>query len=223
MNSKVRSFTVKSIVSVCLALASAASASAQTPSQTAGQPPTKVAVIYFQGAIVGTKDGQKAAADLDSKAGPKRKELELKQNDVNSLQDQYNKGQNTLSDAAKNELLKNIEFKKKALQRDFEDAKEDFDQEQQKLLQQLAQKMTAVIERYAHDHGYTLVVDVSSPQSPVLFASTSIDITKDIIDLYDQSSAAMSNPAPAKPASSLAAPKPATPAKPPATKPPGSN
>jgi len=64
---------------------------------------------------------------------------------------------------------------------------------------------------------------VSSPQSPVLFASTSIDITKDIIDLYDQSSAAMSNPAPAKPASSLAAPKPATPAKPPATKPPGSN
>ena len=128
-----------------------------------------------------------------------------------------------MSDAAKNELLKNIEFKKKALQRDFEDAKEDFDQEQQKLLQQLAQKMTAVIERYAHDHGYTLVVDVSSPQSPVLFASTSIDITKDIIDLYDQSSAAMSNPAPAKPASSLAAPKPATPAKPPATKPPGSN
>ena len=216
---------MKSIVSVCLALAFGALVSAQTqaPSQAAGQPPTKVAVIYFQGAIVGTKDGQKAAADLDSKAGPKRKELELKQNDVNSLQDQYNKGQNTLSDAAKNELLKNIEFKKKALQRDFEDAKEDFEQEQQKLLQQLAQKMTAVIERYAHDHGYTMVVDVSSPQSPILFASTSIDITKDIIDLYDQSSAAMSNPAPAKPASSLAAPKPATPAKPPATKPPGSN
>lgn len=217
MYSKVRSFTVKSIVSVCLTLAFAASVSAQTPSQAAGQPPTKVAVIYFQGAIVGTKDGQKAAADLDSKAGPKRKELELKQNDVNSLQDQYNKGQNTLSDAAKNELLKNIELKKKALQRDFEDAKEDFDQEQQKLLQQLAQKMTAVIERYAHDHGYTMVVDVSSPQSPVLFASTSIDITKDIIDLYDQSAAALSNPAPAT------APKPATPPKPPGTKPPGSN
>jgi outer membrane protein len=214
---------VKSIVSVCLALAFAASVSAQPPSQSATQPPTKVAVIYFQGAIVGTKDGQKAAAELDAKANPKRKELELKQNDVNSLQDQYNKGQNTLSDAAKNELLKNIEIKKKALQRDFEDTKEDFDQEQQKLLQQLAQKMTAVIERYAHDHGYTLVVDVSNPQSPVLFASTSIDITKDIIDLYDQSSAAMSNPAPAKPASSLAAPKPVTPAKPPATKPPGSN
>jgi outer membrane protein len=221
MNLKVRSFTLKSIVSVCLAMAFAASLNAQAPAQSQ---PGKVAVIYFQGAIVGTKDGQKAAAELDSKAGPKRKELEGKQNDVNALQDQLNKGQNTLSDAAKNELYKNIELKKKALQRDFEDAKEDFDQEQQKVLQQLAQKMNAVIERYARDHGYTLVVDVSSQQSPILYASPTIDITKDIIELYDQAAPAMTNPAPAKPpATGLGAPKPVTPAKPPATKPPGSN
>jgi outer membrane protein len=209
---------VKSIVSACLGLALAASLSAQTAT-----PPTKIAVIYFQGAIVGTKDGQKAAAELDSKAGPKRKELEVKQNDVNSLQDQLTKGQNTLSDSAKNELYKNIELKKKALQRDFEDAKEDFEAEQQKILQQLSQKVVAVIEKYSRDHGFSLVVDVSSPQSPVLYASPTVDITKEIIELYDQSSNAMSNPAPAKPTSNLAAPKPATPAKPPATKPPGSN
>jgi outer membrane protein len=190
--------------------------SAQTASQPAGQA-GKVAVIYFQGAIVGTKDGQKAAAELDSKAAPKRKELEIKQNEVNTLQDQFNKGQNTLSEAAKNELYKNIELKKKAYQRDLEDTKEDFEQEQQKLLQQLAQKMTAVIQRYALDHGYSVVVDVSNPQSPVLYASPTIDITKDIIELYDQSNAALSNPAPAPTA------KPATPVKPPATKPPGSH
>ncbi len=212
---------MKSIVYVCLGLALVASVSAQTAGQPTGQA-GKVAVIYFQGAIVGTKDGQKAAGELEAKATPKRKELELKQNDLNALQDQLTKGQNTLSDAAKNELYKNIELKKKALQRDFEDTKEDIDQEQQKLLQQLAQKMTAVIERYSRDHGYSLVVDVSSPQSPVLYASPTVDITKDIIELYDQSSSAMTNPAPAKPAG-LAAPKPATPAKPPATKPPGSN
>ena len=209
---------MKSIVSACLGLALAASLSAQTAT-----PPTKIAVIYFQGAIVGTKDGQKAAAELDSKAGPKRKELEVKQNDVNSLQDQLTKGQNTLSDSAKNELYKNIELKKKALQRDFEDAKEDFEAEQQKILQQLSQKVVAVIEKYSRDHGFSLVVDVSSPQSPVLYASPTVDITKEIIELYDQSSSAMSNPAPAKPTSGLTAPKPATPAKPPATKPPGSN
>ena len=211
---------MKRIVLVCLVLAFAASVNVGAQTQ-----PGKVAVIYFQGAIVGTKDGQKAAAELDSKAGPKRKELEIKQSDVNAMQDQLTKGQNTLSDASKNELYKSIELKKKALQRDFEDAKEDFDQEQQKVLQQLAQKMTAVIERYARDHGYSLVVDVSSQQSPVLYASPTIDITKDIVELYDTSAPAMNNPAPVKPSATpgLSAPKPATPAKPPATKPPGSN
>jgi outer membrane protein len=215
---------VKRTVLVCLALAFAMSVSAQTPGQPPAQP-GKVAIIYFQGAIVGSKDGQKAAAELDAKAGPKRKELDLRQNEVSSLQDQLTKGQNTLSEAAKNELYRNIEFKKKALQRDYEDIKEEFDQDQQKMIQVIAQKMTAVIERYSRDHGYYLVVDVSSPQSPVLYASPTVDITKDIIELYDQASPAMSNPAPAKPSatSPLSAPKPATPAKPPATKPPGSN
>ena len=208
---------MKRIELACLALALAASVNAQTQAQ-----PGKVAVIYFQGAIVGTKDGQKAAADLDSKATPKRKELEQRQAEVASLQDQLTKGQNTLSEAAKNELYKNIEIKKKTLQRDFEDTKEEFEADQQKVLQQLAQKMSAVIDRYARDHGFTLVVDVSSPQSPILFASPTIDITKEIIALYDEAAPAMTNPAPAKPVTPGAA-KPATPAKPPATKPPGSN
>ena len=218
MNSKVRSLTVKHTVLACLVLA-AASVTIQAQSQ-----PGKVAVIYFQGAIVGTKDGQKAVAELDSKAAPKKKELETKQSDVNALQDQLTKGQNTLSDASKAELYKNIELKKKALTRDYEDAKEDIDQEQQKLLQQLAQKMNAVIERYARDHGLSMVVDVSSQQSPIIYASPTIDITKEIIELYDQNAPAMSNPAPVKPSATpgLGA-KPATPAKPPATKPPGSN
>ena len=86
------------------------------------------------------------------------------------------------------------------------------------MLQQLAQKMTAVIERYSRDHGYTLVVDVSNPQSPVLYASPTMDITKDIIELYDQEHGGDERANPARRLRKLA-----TPAKPPATlRPPGS-
>jgi outer membrane protein len=191
--------------------------------QTAG----KIAVINIQGAIVSTKDGQKAASELDAKTQPKKKDLEQKQNEINSLQDQFNKGQNTLSDATKNDLYKNIEQKKKSLQREVEDAQSELEQDQQKILQQLGQKMMAVIERYSKDNGYTLVVDVSNPQTPVLYASPSVDITKEIVELYDKSAAALSAPAPAPKApaaSGATAPKPAAPAapaappKPPATK-----
>ena len=177
----------------------------------------KFAVINIQGAIISTKDGQKAAAELQQKTAPKKKELEQRQNDINSLQDQLNKGSNTLSETAKNDLYKNIEAKKKTLQREVEDAQADLEADQQKLLQQLGQKILAVIERYSRDNGITMVVDVSSPQTPVLYASPSVDITKEIIDLYDKSTASGGAPAPApapKTPATTSAPKPAAPAKP---------
>jgi outer membrane protein len=199
------------------ALVLAATLAAQAQTQ-----PGKVGVIAIQQAIISTKDGQKAAADLDAKTAPKKKAIEEKQTSITSLQDQLNKGQNTLSEATKTDLYKSIESKKKSLQRDIEDAQAELDQDQQKVLQQLGAKIMAVIEKYARDHGFTMVVDVSSPQSPILYASPSIDITKEIIELYDQSSAAMGTPAtPAKPgvAPPAAAPKTPAPApvKPPAT------
>ena len=172
---------------------------------------------------ISTKDGQKAASELDAKTQPKKKELEQKQTEINGLQDQFNKGQNTLSDATKNDLYKNIELKKKNLQRDVEDAQAELEQDQQKILQQLGQKMMAVIERYSRDNGYTLVVDVSNPQTPVLYASPSIDITKEIVELYDKSAATMSAPAgaPKAPApATSAAPRPPAAAAPAAPKPP---
>jgi outer membrane protein len=180
----------------------------------------KFAVINIQGAIISTKDGQKAAAELQAKTAPKKRELEQKQNEINSLQDQLNKGSNTLSDTAKNDIYKNIEAKKKSLQREVEDAQADLEADQNKLLQQLGQKILAVIEKYSRDNGITMVVDVSNQQTSVIYASPSIDITKEIIELYDKNAAAGSAPAPAttsapKPAAPAApAPKPAAPTKP---------
>ena len=180
------------------------------------QAQTKVAAINIQAAIIGTKDGQKAAAELNSKMQPKKRELEQRQNDINAMQDQLNKGQNTMSEAAKSDLYKNIEAKKKTLQREVEDAQADLEADQQKLMQQLGQKIFAVIERYARDNGYTMVVDVGNPNTPVIYASPSVEITKEVIELYDKASAsapAPSTSAPKPPAATPAAPKPA-PAKP---------
>ncbi len=206
MISEFRSITVKSKVFLLPVLALAMTWTAQAQQG-------KFAVINIQGAIISTKDGQKAAAELNAKTAPKKRELEQKQNDINSLQDQLNKGSNTLSDSAKNDLYKSIESKKKSLQREVEDAQADLEADQQKLLQQLGQKILAVIEKYSRDNNITMVVDVSSPQTPVLYASPSVDITKEIIELYDKStasaSAPASTPAPAPKATPAAPRKPA--------------
>lgn len=190
-----------SLITAVLMLA-AVGASAQ-------QGPTKVGVISVQGAIVGTKDGQKAAQQLDTKFGPRKKDFDVRQNEVVQLQDQYNKGGSLMSEEKRQQLARDIDEKKKRLERDTQDANEELQSEQQRVLQGLGQRMMAVIEKYAKDNGYTLILDVSNPNTPVLYASSAIDITQDIVQLYDKSSA---NGAPATAPAAPGAKTPGTPA-----------
>jgi len=170
------------------------------------QTPAKVGVINMQTAMSGTKDGQKAAAELNAKFGPKQKEVDAKQAEIGNLRDQLQKGQNTLSDAVKNDLLAKIDQKTKSVNRDMEDDRAELEQDQQRYIQEISQKMQVVLNKFAQDNGYTLVIDVSSPQSGVMFASNTLDITKQIVDLYDKNAAAM---APSSPRPGTAAPAPA--------------
>jgi outer membrane protein len=211
--------TRKTIAPVVLALVGAAFANAQAATG-------KVGVINIQQAIVATKDGQKAAAELDSKAAPKRKTLETKQNEINGLKDQLQKGSNALSETAKAEIVRNIDAKTKSFNRDMEDAQAEVEQDQQKVLQDLGGRMMAVIDKYAKDNGFVLILDVSSPQTPVLFASNTIEITKDIIDLYDKAAASgatttsTTQPGTTRPATTVPRMAPPATTRPPVTTPP---
>ncbi len=177
------------------------------------QAPNKVGVISIQGAIVGTKDGQKASQELDAKFVPKNKEFQSRQSEIAQLQDQLTKGGTVMAEEKRNQLAREIDEKKKRLERDMQDAEEDLRAEQQKVLAALGQRLMAVLEKYAKDNGFSLILDDSNQNTPVLYASSAIDITQDIISLYDKTT---SNGAPA--ATTTIAPKPAAPgAKPPAT------
>ena len=190
-------------------------------------PPTKVAVIQIQAALAATKEGQKAAAELEIRMAPRKKELEGKQSEIKDLQDRLQKGGNTLSDSAKEDLTRNIDAKTKSYNRQLEDAQAELEQEQQKLVNVLGQKMMAVIDKFAQQNGFAIVLDVSNQNTPVLYASNTVDITKEVIDLYDKTvftaTPAAGRPAPAasRPAAAQAPtprPAPAAPAAAPAKK-----
>jgi outer membrane protein len=174
------------------------------------QQPVKIGIFNFQQAIIATKDGQKAATDLQARFDPKKKSLEAMQGSIAALQQELAKGSNTMAEAKRTQITRDIDQKTKELQRSSEDAEAEFQQEQNKLLNDLGGKIAAVIEKYARDNAYTLILDVSSQQTPVLFAANGIDITKDIVELYDKNSPSTLPPAP-KPAAPAAAPKPAAP------------
>jgi outer membrane protein len=195
-------FNVSKLVPV-IALIAVSAASAQTAAN-------KIGVINIQAAIVSTKEGQKAAETMQAKFGPKQKELEAKQAEIQALQGDLAKGSNTMSEAKRNEISRSIDTKTRELNRATEDAQGELEAEQQKVFNDLGGKLMEIINQYGKDNGYAVILDVGSQQGPVLFASN--DVTKDIIDLYDKANAAPA-PAAAKPP---AAKPPAAPKAPPA-------
>jgi outer membrane protein len=174
--------------------------------------PLKIGVIDMQSALLSTKDGQKAVADLKAKFAPKQQEFDERQRQLQTKQEQFRKTENTISDEAKATLARDIDTMTKTLQRDTEDARQDVDQEQQRVLNELGQKMMQVLQKYAGEHQLTMVMDVSGQPNNILFASNSIEITRDIIAMYD-SAAPMTpvTPATKAPSSTTSAPKTAAP------------
>jgi outer membrane protein len=166
---------------------------------------TKIGIIHVQNAILSTKDGQKAASELQSRFAPTKAKLDKKQADIAGLQDQLRKGSATMSDDARNKLARDIDSNTKSLNRETEDAQQELDQEQGKVMNELGGKLMAVLDKYAKDNGYALVIDVSNPQTPVLWASNTVDITNEIVTLYDKA-----NPNAGGAAAPAAAPRPAS-------------
>ena len=181
--------------------------------------PTKVGIINIQKAIVSTKDGQKAVAEIEAKAAPKKKELESKQQAILQKQEQLNKSSNVGGEEAKQKLIRDIDTMKKSFTREVDDAQADFDQENAKVMNDLGNRVMQVLDKYAKDNGYALIIDVSNPQtSSVLFAANGIDVTDEIVSLYDKNAPSTIPTSTTPKTTAPVAPRPAAPA--PATKPP---
>jgi outer membrane protein len=184
-------------------------AKAQTP--TPAGAPSKVAVIDIQAAIAQTNDGKKAGADMKTKFTPKQDELQKKQQDIEAEREQLRKGQNTLSEDNRQKMMREIDQKSTNLKRDGDDFNQDVQTETQRIMGDLYPKMITVLNKYATENGYAVVLDYSSQQTPILFAASSVDITKDIITIYDKTSSFAAPTAQPKMSPPPAAPKPPTP------------
>ncbi len=194
-----------------IAVAQAATAPASAPAANAPAPtaPAKVGIVSIQDAIFATNEGKKEAEALNQKFAPKQAELKNLNDEVENLKKQLQTQGDKLSEEEKNTRVRTIEVKQKSLQRNMEDAQNDYQQASQEVLNRIGSKMMTVLETYAKANGYSMILDVSNPQTPVLWASPGSNITKELVDAYNA----------ANPAGAPAATKPAAAAKAPAARP----
>jgi outer membrane protein len=165
----------------------------QTPA--AASPGDKVGVINIQQAIAATAEGKQAFGDLQKKYEPRQADLQKQQQEIQSLQDQLQRQQTTLSDNERIRLGRELAEKQKLFDRAREDAQADFQQDRQDVMNRIGQKMVQIIDDYAKQNGYSLILDaqipilgssqVSDAQIPIYYASKDVDISDEIVKRYD--------------------------------------
>lgn len=176
----------------------------------------KIAVLNVRQAIVSTAEGKQASAELQSQFAPRQNELESLNKQINDLRQQMAANQNTWNDEQKNRAQLQGQRLTQQLDRKQNEMQEDVNAAQSDVVDRIGRKMMDVLDRYARENGFVAVFDSSAQASPIIYAANSIDVTQDIIRLYDQAypvKGGATTPA-AKPASAPAKPAAAAPAKP---------
>jgi outer membrane protein len=185
-------------------------ARAQAPA--AGSPSgNKVGIVSIQDAIANTNEGKKELEALQQKFAPRNAALQSQNEEVENLKKQLQAQGDKLSEEERNTRIRSASEKQKTLQRNAEDFQNEVQTAEQEIINRLGKKMLDVLEKYAKDNGYAVVMDVSNPQTPVLYANPGTVITKNLIEAYNAESPAAPAPKPAtKPAGAAASRPPAS-------------
>jgi outer membrane protein len=215
-----RSFALACILASGLSVSAIAQTGTAAPDATPNAPgataavaaaagPSKVGVIMFEQAVGATNEGQRNFGELQKKYQPKQAQLKTQNDEIEALTKQSQA--TTLTDTQRETLAKSIDDKKKALQRSAEDAQTAYQSEASDTFGKLAEKFFQVMQAYAQQNGYTLVLDATpnqqQAQQTVLWAPETVNITIPVIQAYNVKSGV---PAPAAPAASTT-PKATTP------------
>src|SRR3972149_6645352 len=145
----------------------------------------KIGVINIQLAMANTQEGKKASEDLRAQFSPRQAEMEKVQRESRDLDNQLRPQERTLSDDARAQIARQMEQRRKLVTRMDQDLRDDIQDAQEELVNRIGGKMQQIIDRYAQDKGLNLILNIFQG-GPVIFATAAVDITEDIVRLYDQ-------------------------------------
>jgi outer membrane protein len=146
----------------------------------------KIGVVDMERAIVGSSEGKKAEAAFTAKFEVFRKDVETRQKQLEDTQNRLRTQERLLSEQVKADLAKDITRRQTELTRAQEDAQRELDALRGELMRPLAQVAEVVVNTFAREQGFTLIIDSSNPQNQsLIFVNPNADITNEIIKRID--------------------------------------
>ncbi|HSR67985.1 MAG TPA: OmpH family outer membrane protein [Acidobacteriota bacterium] len=114
----------------------------------------------------------------------KRQELDAEAQELQQLQQQYQQQQLSLNAETQAEMQRTIEEKSTALKRAQEDAQREAEQRRNRIIQEVGSKLQALLQEYGQSNNYAAIF-LLNPESQV-FVAQGVDITDQIIALYNE-------------------------------------
>jgi outer membrane protein len=174
---------MRKIVSAVSVLACVFALPVISRAQGGDSPTSRIAVLNMQVAIASTQAGKQALGDLQKKYAPKQQDLQQQEKEIEQLQSRLQDQSTMLTSDEQYNLQRQLDEKQRHLKEAQEDDQADFQADQSEAVRQIAEKMQKLITQYAQQHGYALVIGEQS--IPVYYADKTIDITQDMIRLYN--------------------------------------
>jgi Skp family chaperone for outer membrane proteins len=177
--------------------------------------PAKIAIIAFEQVVLATNEGQKALQDVQKKYEPQKAKIDSASTEIDSLRKQLQALPANTSDEDRANRLKTIDAKEKQLNLDAENAQNSYNEDLQRAIGPIYQKVGQAAVKYSQDNGFTLLLNsaVQQQQSPMLWWNPSTDISQAVVNAYNTSSG-IAAPTPSAPAPRRTTPAaPATPKK----------
>jgi len=140
---------------------------------------SKIAVIDVQRVVAESDPGKEAIQKLKVISDAKVQEGQTLQQDMATLQEQFNKQRYTVSEQRLAEMTKELEDKNIAIRRFEDDAKRELEEARRRELGGLEERILPIINQIGQEEGITLIFNKF--QSGLVYADEAVDITDDVI------------------------------------------
>jgi len=164
---------IRSAALAALALVVALPAAAQTT----------IAVIDVQRVVTESDPGKQAIQKLKAISDAKVAEGQTLQQNLATLQEQFNKQRFTVSEERLAEMNKELEDGSIAIRRFEDDAKRELEDARRRELGGLEQRILPIINQIGQERGITLIFNKF--QSGLVYADEAVDITDDVIRRFN--------------------------------------
>jgi len=144
---------------------------------------SKIAVIDVQRVVSESDPGKQAIQKLKEVSDAKVQEGQNLQQELATLQEQFNKQRFTVSEVRLAEMNKELEDKTIAIRRFEDDAKRELDDARRRELGGLEERILPIINQLGQDQGITLIFNKF--QSGLVYADETIDITDEVIRRFN--------------------------------------